>query len=84
MGFSIPLASWLRGPFRERLEDGLGSQRLRWSGLFDPDALRRLVAEHASGLNDHSAALWSLMMFDGFLGTLEPAAGATMQAPLPA
>jgi asparagine synthase (glutamine-hydrolysing) len=41
---------------------------LAQSGVFDPATLNRLVAEHQSRRRDHSAVLWALLMFDGFLG----------------
>ena len=37
------------------------------SGLFDLPALARLADKHASGRNDHSQALWQLLVFEGFL-----------------
>jgi asparagine synthase (glutamine-hydrolysing) len=37
------------------------------SGYFDERFLTRLVDDHQSGVKDHSASLWSLLMFDGFL-----------------
>ena len=37
------------------------------SGYFDPDYLTRLVSQHQSGLRDHSAPLWTLLMFEAFL-----------------
>lgn len=66
-GFSMPLRQWFRGPLRSRLEAMASGSRLADSGVFDPDALRCLVAQHLSGRNDHAAALWLLLMFDAFL-----------------
>jgi asparagine synthase (glutamine-hydrolysing) len=67
MGFSIPLAAWFRGPLRQRLRDSVLSPRMLGSGYFDERFLTRLVDDHQSGVNDHGASLWSLLMFDGFL-----------------
>ncbi len=66
MGFSIPLASWFRGPLRQRLRDAVLGPVLADSGLFDRDFLARLVNEHQSGRRDHSAPLWSVLMFEAF------------------
>ncbi len=63
MGFGVPLAKWFRGPLRERLRKDLLSGGLADSGLFDGDYLTRLVDEHQSGVRDHSAPLWTLLMF---------------------
>lgn len=67
MGFSIPLAEWLRGPLKQRLNEAIMNGALVQSGLFDSQALQRLVHTHQSGLRDVSAPLWSLLMFDAFL-----------------
>jgi asparagine synthase (glutamine-hydrolysing) len=72
MGFSIPLADWLRGPFRPRLESAIAGALLNGCGWFEPAALARLSAAHQSGRSDHSAELWALLMFEGFLRTLAP------------
>lgn len=63
MGFGVPLADWFRGPLKERLRSGLLAGGLADSGLFDGDVLTRLVEEHQRGVRDHSAPLWTLLMF---------------------
>ncbi len=73
MGFAVPLASWFRGPLRARVREAVLGPRLADSGWFDPTLLRLLVEQHQSGLRDHSAALWSLLMFDAFLRQVMPA-----------
>ena len=66
MGFSIPLASWLRGPLKQRLRDAVLGEALADSALFNRDLIQRMVDEHQSGLRDHGASLWALMMFAAF------------------
>ncbi len=66
MGFSVPLASWFRGPLRTRLRDAVLGNSLKASDIFNSHFLERLVQEHQSGRRDHSAPLWSLLMFEGF------------------
>ena len=66
MGFAVPLASWFRGPLRERVRQTILGPALANSGIFDTDFLRQLVEQHQSGRRDHSAALWSLLMFESF------------------
>jgi asparagine synthase (glutamine-hydrolysing) len=75
MGFAVPLATWFRGPLRQTVRDAVLGPRLRDSGLFNPDALLSLVEEHQAGSRDHSAALWSLLMFEKFQGSMEGAQG---------
>ena len=67
MGFSVPLASWLRGPLRQSLQGLLIDSALASCGMFDTAAIRSLIEQHTSGRRDHSAPLWSLLMFNAFL-----------------
>ena len=67
MGFAVPLARWFRGPLRQRIRTSLTGERMAATGIFEPAYLGRLLDEHESGLRDHSAPLWTLLMFDAFL-----------------
>jgi len=67
MGFAVPLARWLRGPLRERVREAVLGPRLAATGWFDAAYLTQLVEAHQSGASDHSAALWTLLMFEAFL-----------------
>ena len=63
-GFGVPIAQWLRGPLRPILEQTLHPDRLRRVGLFAPQVVTRLVAEHVSGRSDHRKVLWQLLVFE--------------------
>jgi asparagine synthase (glutamine-hydrolysing) len=67
MGFAVPLAGWFRGPLRERLLKALTSDHLAETGVFNMRFIKQLVDEHQSGKREHSAVLWSLLMFESFL-----------------
>jgi asparagine synthase (glutamine-hydrolysing) len=67
MGFAVPLDIWFRGSLKDRVADAINSERLADSGLFDQTYLRQLLDEHHTGRRNHSAPLWTLLMFDGFL-----------------
>jgi asparagine synthase (glutamine-hydrolysing) len=67
MGFAVPLASWFRGPLREKVRDSILGDTMIDSGLFDQKYLKRLVDQHQSGSRDFSSPIWSLLMFDSFL-----------------
>ncbi|NGZ87099.1 asparagine synthase (glutamine-hydrolyzing) [Duganella aceris] len=71
MGFSVPLADWFRGPLRSRLQRSLTSPALADCGMFDLDYVQELLRQHQSGRRDHSAPLWSLLMFESFLRRLQ-------------
>ncbi|MDD2711655.1 MAG: amidotransferase 1, exosortase A system-associated [Simplicispira sp.] len=67
MGFSVPLASWLRGPLEARMRASVLSARMLDSGYFNAARLQTLVEQHLGGRHDHSTPLWMLIMFDAFL-----------------
>ena len=60
MGFSIPLAEWLRGPLRPECNQILCRDTLTACGL-EATAVRRVVDEHVSGKQDRSTLLWNLL-----------------------
>lgn len=73
--FSAPLRAWMSRDLaplvREIVEDGL----LVSSGFLQRDALRRLVAEDASGQQDHSKHLWHIVTLEHwYRAALTPAA----------
>ncbi len=63
MGFGVPLGEWFRGPLKNRVRESLLEGSLAESGIFNQEYLAKLVNEHQSGLREHSAPLWSLLMF---------------------
>jgi asparagine synthase (glutamine-hydrolysing) len=67
MGFAVPLARWFRGPLKARVRDAVLGERLASTGWFDRRYLEQLIDEHQSGARDHSAPLWTLLMFEAFL-----------------
>jgi asparagine synthase (glutamine-hydrolysing) len=66
MGFSVPVGRWFRGPLRERVNSLARSEALAGLGLFNSEAVQRLVVQHQSGQRDHTAPIWSLLMLEGF------------------
>jgi asparagine synthase (glutamine-hydrolysing) len=70
MGFSVPLASWLRGPLKQRARDALLGETLAGTGFFNMDFIREMLDQHQSGRRDYSASLWTLLMFEAFLRNL--------------
>lgn len=72
MGFAVPLAGWLRGPLRSRLQQRLLGPVLAQSGLFDMTYIAQLIEQHGSGRRDYSAPLWTLLMFESFLRQVLP------------
>jgi asparagine synthase (glutamine-hydrolysing) len=66
MGFAVPLVRWFREELRERLRGRLLAGSLGDTGMFDMQAVESLVYQHQAGLRDHSAVLWSLLIYESF------------------
>lgn len=77
VGFGVPLGSWLRGPLRGWVDDLLDPTRLRQEGFFSEAVVTRTWAEHQAGRHDHSARLWSILMFQAWLGMERETLGET-------
>lgn len=65
-GFGVPLASWLRGPLADWMNDLLSEDRLAAQGLLNPQWVRRLVTEHQAGRQNHRKELWSVLMLSAW------------------
>jgi asparagine synthase (glutamine-hydrolysing) len=60
-GFSIPIASWLRGPLQPFANEVLAPSALARQGLLDPAAVTPLLQRHCAGQEDLSRQIWGLM-----------------------
>ena len=63
-GFGVPIGHWFRGEMKGFLQETLLSEKHLRRGLFRPEAVRRLVADHVAGRADHSHRLWTLLMLE--------------------
>lgn len=64
MGFGVPVGRWMRQQHRGFVEATLLSPKALGRGYFRADRLRRLVAEHMTGGQDHAPQLWSLLWLE--------------------
>jgi len=69
-GFAVPIGQWLRGPLRDWAETLLAEPRLRAEGYLNPAPIAQVWQEHLSGRFDHTAKLWSVLMFQAWLESI--------------
>lgn len=63
-GFGVPIAKWLKHELRPLAHDLLSPERIRQSGLFDPQYVTQLLDEHDRGVANHRKLLWTLLSFE--------------------
>ena len=61
MGFPVPFGRWTRGGWNSVARDVLLDRRSRERGVLDPDAVDRLLRDHAAGRTDGGDRIWSLL-----------------------
>ena len=81
MGFGVPIHRWFRHELKDLAMDTLLSPRALTRGYFKPEAVRRLIEEHASGRAFWHHQLWNLLMLEFWHrmfidGTLLPPEGS--------
>ena len=67
MGFPTPWAYWLAGPQLNDLEKMLLSPRTLERGFFQPDAVKKLFAEHRANRRDNGNRIWRLLNLETWL-----------------
>jgi asparagine synthase (glutamine-hydrolysing) len=60
-GFGAPVRRWITNELRELVSDTLCDDALRARGLFEPSAVRKLIADTNSGLVDGAYTILSLL-----------------------
>ena len=64
MGFSVPLASWLRHEIKDLAKRYIIEQAHGLKSIFNHDYVQTLWQEHQNNSADHSALLWSMLMVE--------------------
>ena len=63
-GFDVPIGEWIKKDLREVIEDTCGKGAVSKRGLFDPQAVRRLLDDHLSGRRELNNQLWILLSLE--------------------
>lgn len=63
-GFGVPLAKWLRGALRERVEDELVDRGSRVAELLGRPVVQAMWEEHQSGKRSHHWAIYSMLSLE--------------------
>jgi asparagine synthase (glutamine-hydrolysing) len=63
-GFGVPIARWFRSDLRPLAHDLLLGDSARARGQLRPQAVARLLEDHAAGRADHAHRLWCLLMLE--------------------
>jgi len=93
MGFPVPFALWMKGPWQSVARDVLLDRRTRERGIIEPGAVEQLITSHAAGGQEGGDAIWSLLNLelwyrtfidgDGTQSLAMPAASVSASAPSP-
>ena len=73
MGFSVPVASWLRGPLRAWARDLLDPERLHRDGLFRAAQVSDAWNRFIHGDDSVALGLWAVLMFQAWRDRWLPA-----------
>lgn len=72
MGFSVPLASWLRNELKTITDERLLNRDDGLCRFFKKEQIAKFWQEHKSEQKDHATVLWSMLMFqmwwDNYMG----------------
>lgn len=61
VGFSVPMALWLRTDLRATLDEVLSETEVRRLGYLRWPEVERIKADHLAGRDNHESRLWALM-----------------------
>jgi asparagine synthase (glutamine-hydrolysing) len=64
MGFNPPLPQWINGELQPVIREFLSPAAIERRGLFRPDAVQKLLREHAENRRDNALKIWALLMIE--------------------
>jgi asparagine synthase (glutamine-hydrolysing) len=69
MGFSVPLAGWLRGPLRAWAQDLVHDDTLMSKLPLEKAGIRAMLRQQLTGRRESHPLLWSVLMLLCFMQT---------------
>ena len=78
-GFAAPIDYWLAHELKEMVDDLLSESQVRRRGLFAPQIIRELIAQHRSGRHDWSMQIWQLLTLELWMQVFMDGSGSTMK-----
>jgi asparagine synthase (glutamine-hydrolysing) len=64
MGFNPPLPQWINGELKPVMKEFLSPASIERRGLFRPDAVQKLLRDHAENRRDNALKIWALLMIE--------------------
>ncbi|MCC7050870.1 MAG: asparagine synthetase B, partial [Bacteroidia bacterium] len=62
-GFAIPLNKWLKHELKSLINDYLNESKLSEHGLFNPNEIKKIIAEYEQGNDFLYNRIWQLLNF---------------------
>ena len=80
-GFALPIGRWFRHELRQVAYDVLLDPRTLARGMFDGQAVRTMLDEHANGRINHRYRIWELLMLELWFRTYVDRPRAELTSP---
>lgn len=82
-GFGAPLRAWIGRELRPLVDDLLSPATVRRRGLFDPQAIQKLVADNDAGTADNALRIWALLWLELWQQTFIDGSRESLPVPPP-
>jgi asparagine synthase (glutamine-hydrolysing) len=70
-GFVGPMAKWIQTDLKKYVLNTLSEESLKRHGIFNSQAIKRILDEHFSGKEIHDTLIWSIVVFQKWFETYE-------------
>jgi asparagine synthase (glutamine-hydrolysing) len=66
-GFGAPVRTWINGLMKPLVDEKLSFERIQARGIFNPEAVRKLIEDNMNGRIDASYTIWSLLAIESWM-----------------